>query len=704
MSKRHTLKKTAALLLGIALTVGGTGCNFLTTDNQKDLAQTVATVNIAENLKNDETYKDYADAVAELVNNGGLSTDIYKRDLIAYFLSVGATYVQSYGYTYKDTFNMLMDTLVRRKIMMQYAVAYYLAKGDGVTAEGCEAYVKAETEKAQGREKELLEKYPEVLTYKYFLTKGGNAEEMDDYNLSVYSLLQSLNSSLDSLEESVIVAEEEEHDHGTARTTPTGVATEKEDFYPVDADGNLNYGVYTGRNALDACGEYEKVEGSTTVTRRKAYNSFLASLQSYGLIQDNENTAEVTQLDYFYTELASSLGVALINKYYEDLQDEVIQGISDAYVEQKYNEIYEAQKYSYEDVSAFETAIGSLSDDSFVLYGARDFGFVYNILIPFSATQEQAYSAAKNKGLTQEDLYEEREAILANIQAKDLRDSWISAHDHANYSYVKDGKYYFFEDNFTNPDRYESLTQYAGNYAYNGTVDTSDEHNYKFTPNKMDIDGFIAEMNGYITEVSGCEVSGKKATTYGSSYVNADESVNYGNFVYYSGKVQGLEGETNANYFNPESTQYKVVSAVNEIMFAYSTDTGCLNTYMGYAVSPYKTSFVSEFEYAAQEAVKGGVGSIVVCATDYGWHIIYCSFVYDAPEGENGGDVYGGYKAADKDVEGTFSNLFYESLKATSASNHASEVESSVLNKYNNDTSVTLYTSRYQDLLDMDNA
>ena len=42
MSKKHTLKKMGALLLGIALTVGGTGCNFFPADTQKDLAQEVA--------------------------------------------------------------------------------------------------------------------------------------------------------------------------------------------------------------------------------------------------------------------------------------------------------------------------------------------------------------------------------------------------------------------------------------------------------------------------------------------------------------------------------------------------------------------------------------------------------------------------------------------------------------------------------------
>ena len=137
-------------------------------------------------------------------------------------------------------------------------------------------------------------------------------------------------------------------------------------------------------------------------------------------------------------------------------------------------------------------------------------------------------------------------------------------------------------------------------------------------------------------------------------------------------------------------------------MFAYSTDTGCLNTYMGYSVSPYGTDFVKEFEYAAQEVVKRGVGSYMVCATDYGWHIVYCSFSYKNGYIGADGDVYGGYVADDKDKEGTFSNLFYESVKESAYANYASEVQNKVLLEYVNDNTVQRFQKKYQDLLDLD--
>ena len=120
MSKKNSIKKAAALLLGLALTVGATGCDFIRTDSMKDLNQSVATVNIASLLTGKDA--DYADDLNSVIDLGGVGTNIPKRDLVSYFMNYGYTYVQSYGYTYEDTFNMLLDMLVSRKIVTQYAV------------------------------------------------------------------------------------------------------------------------------------------------------------------------------------------------------------------------------------------------------------------------------------------------------------------------------------------------------------------------------------------------------------------------------------------------------------------------------------------------------------------------------------------------------------------------------------------------------
>lgn len=737
MSKKNTVKKTAAIVLALAATLGATGCNFIVTDSEKDLAQSVATVNISAHLKQDknDALKNYADDVQELINKNYLSNTIPKRDLVASFLTQGAVYVQNYGYTYADTFNMLMDGLVNQKLLTQYAVAYKLSTGT-VTLQGCKDYVDAELAEAnQSADKTLYKLYDnnrEYLAMKYFLTAGKeDAESMRSYNEAEYSLRYSINNSLDSAESGYITVDEDTHSHATTRTTPTNANTKETEYYPISG-AEINYHIYTGRNDVEDCGEYEALDGSTKTTRKKAYNAFLSNLQGYGLVKEDENTADVTKLDYYYMELSNILGQMLVSEYAEDLEEKAIQNFTSAEAIAEYERIYNGQKAAYEaSATSFDTALDSVSDSSFVLYGLENFGFVYNILLPFSASQNLDYTTAKNKfGSNQEAIYKARRDILSDIQATDLREAWFCAdNEDEHYAYktteyygaaaeTPEEKYVFFENTKTDKqDEYKSLTQYYGKYAYNGTVEEKDGE-YTFTPNKIDVDEFIDIFEGYIEFASGKTASGAKNAVYSddSLYINVDtKKTNYEKFIYYSGKVN-LANTNPKDYFYKGSVEtedfndsYAALSAVNELMFAYSTDTGCLNSYMGYAVAPDKTDFVSEFEYAAQQAVLGGVGSYVVVPSDFGWHIIYCSFAYNKKvtvgEGETATEeydakVYGDYLDEEKDKVGTFSNLFYESMKTKAATNAATNMQNKVLNNYKN--SATRHTAAYQDLLDLD--
>ncbi|MBE5753599.1 MAG: hypothetical protein E7343_06030 [Clostridiales bacterium] len=701
MIKKNKIKNVAALILGLTFAVAGAGCEFLTTNNDKDMAQTIGEVNIASYLAGTKDFADYSDDMVNVINNGGMTTKILKRDLVSAFMNVGSTYVQQYGYSYRQTFELLMDSLVNRKIMAQYAMAYYLKNDETKTAAGCIEFVETKTNSATGKIKENFENHPEVLAIQYFLDE-------EDYNTAVYSLKKAINNSLDSTEQSFITADEEEHNHGEARTLPSKVDTEKTDYYPKDDNGNIDYEIFTGREPVGTLfGEYEKVEGSTQTTRLKAYNSFLANLSANNLILKGENTAKFVELDYYYVELGSQLEQALINKLGEDLTTAAENELTIDFVKEQYELDVEAQKTAYnKDFSSFGTALDSVSDTSFVLNApVEDYGFVYNILIPFDAWQTESYSAEKAKGYTNSELYKKRADILQGVQAKDLRDSWFSEHDHANYAYEVDGKYYFFENQTEkseskNLDRYESLGQYAGNYAYNGTVTlNADDKFEKATPNKMGIDAFIAEFEGYIASQTGLTVTGSKYANYktdGNYSLNEkNEFSDYSEFMYYTGKVEGLNFNP-VEFFVEGTNAYKALSAVNELMFAYSTDTGCLNTYMGYVVSPFTTSFVKEFEYAAQYAIRElGVGGYTVCPSDYGWHIIYVSNKLDT-------NVYGLKEAITQellDTEGSFFNLYYESLKSASAQSYQTMIENNVLVEYNNGDCVTLFTDRYEDLL-----
>jgi hypothetical protein len=375
----------------------------------------------------------------------------------------------------------------------------------------------------------------------------------------------------------------------------------------------------------------------------------------------------------------------------------------------RYAETYAAQKNAYDkDQAAFETAINALADDSFVLYSPKaDYGFVYNILLPFSAEQNQLYAAAESRLKDEGELYKYRAQLLKDVKGKDLRDSWFNEHEDENHAFeAEENSYYgsasnylFFQDNFENNDKYEKLGQYYGKYAYNGTVTKSEDGKYTLKANKLGIDQFIDEMEAYIGYAIGD--AGKVSGNLYAKYVDeANESytmennkfADYGEFMYYTGKVE-LGTVAAKDYFVSDTTANKALSAFNELMFAYSTDTGCLNTYMGYMVSPYTTNFVPEFEYAAQYVIRQGAGSYAVCPSTYGWHIIYCTYAYDE------GDVYGGFNIADMEKEGTFSYLYAEAMKEQYSAQYANSKQTDIINAYNNDECVTLYTKAYKDLL-----
>ena len=736
MNGKKTVKTAAIAILCASFGAAAAGCDSLIkTDNKTDMTRVIATVDITKekDFASGGDYAEYASVVKKVNGN------IYKRDLISAFLSSGYSSVQS-GATYKDTFNNLMDTLVARKITVQHSVAYFFEnQSDIYSVNGYETYISQATQTNELKDVEE-EKRAQILTFKYFLTEGGAAtEENDEYARAVYSLKKAVNDSLDSAETSFIRAESGSSDEiegvsGDSRSLPTNINTEKADYY------DAAYEIYTGYNSPDSCGSYERQERSTSYSRTAAYNQFLTNLVSNGLISgDDIKTTDFLKIDYYYVELVSQLEQAMITKYSDALNEEADATLTDEVLIGIYNEEYATQKKKYDnDLSAFETAISSLSQSSFVLYvpeearkaakGYYQYGYVYNILLPFSAVDandlsadetdaESAITSAK-KAERMAIYYKERAILAKNIIAQDQRTSWFSNDTTANYAEKRqDGNWYFF-DKFLNDTagRYEKAAHYESSIAFDGEVKTDEKG--KFTSVTTPKAGEEKKILDFIHNVFETRL-GATATSPLSSYKDAPAAdskyeFNYADFMYYQNSIDvtGGTGEVDLNtYFSDRtSAQYKAVTAVNEILFAYGTDTGAINTYIGYTVTPTcDETFVKEFAYAAKEAVKGGVGTYTVCLTEFGWHIIYCNYVYNTNET---GSVYGDaatiFCAANKDEKGeyiadTFAKYFYDSQKSKIHDENASIVQEQLLTDYNTDTAVTYYTARYQDLLDMDN-
>ena len=709
--------KVAAVALAAALgTAMFAGCDLISTNLERDYEQVIAEVNISqsEDFAEGGKYAAYKDAVS--------TTEITKLEMVAYFVSTGYSIMQQQGLTYYDTFALISDTLVNRAIYVQYSMVYLLANGNADGGTYTMEKLNAAIDAAETEEDKAL------AAVAYFL-------DGDEIKLAQYRTRVMFNNTIDTQEESIIDAQSDTSSSETARTTPTGVDTESDTYY------DESYKVYTGSNAAANCGSYETVEGSTPTTRQRAYSAFLANLRSNNLVSAGDDVTDIESLSYYKLELRSAYEDQLISKLADKYEQEALADFTEDQVKTEYDTALSRQTTAFADESTFETALDGMADDSFVLTAPEaGYGFVVNILIPFTTTDSNKLADYKNDydsatGTWRSNKFAYRAELIQSLRGTDQRGTWITGATDYSFDASKTANAYkgtgdnqdarnllFFEDGISDNSRYERIPNYFGMYTYNGTYN---EDKNVATPARIDIDRFIAEMKGYLNSaaaknavseedggytVSGSYVNGEDGTLTpidaankdeyysrpASAYYNADNTVDYSKFIYYAGKVDFGESGFNANeMFLAGSAENVVYSAINELSFAYNTDTAGLNTYLGYSVITGNTDYVDEFEYAAQYVCRLGAGNYVVVATDYGWHIIYCTFSFT----EDNLTPFS-YDDAQKDVEGTFSNLFYEALRTDIVDQYTNVQRTKAINAYT--SCATVYEDRYADLSGLD--
>ncbi|MCD8041340.1 MAG: hypothetical protein LUF82_07475 [Clostridia bacterium] len=727
--RRRTKILSLLAAAAVTCTAAFSGCSLVTTITQADMEQVIATVDITKSEDFDKDLQAYTSAVSQ--------SEITKRDLVAYFISVGYSYVSDGSTTYGEAFEQLAEALVNNEILIQHSVMSTLQW----MAEVDEEYTSVTSASAavnwfNSYETEV-EAYTALLDYQSDYISRVTGEEKVDYSLYCkYTLYKSINSSIDSYEESFLDIDDDSD--SSSATLPTNVDTEVDNYYPTDENGDLDYGIYTGYsgNLISDSGEYQDdaVEGTTMYSRAYAYNQYIQVLDANYLITDDDDIRNVYELNYVQSQYLTLLRQRVVTNFYEmyelDLEEQM--SANDyAYVQNRYNELYAQQSSTYDDESSYSSALSNMSSSSFILYTPEDgtFGYVYNILAQFNSTQssqlDELATLLDNDVITQDEYYVYRNQLLKGVTTTDQRSSWFNggidySFDATGYS---DMTYYasgsnssnttlFFEDNLTNNSRYEELENYYGKYTFNGTaILNEDEETYTIILNNLDIDDLLDEFEGYIgwvLEDSGISGSVSRSDKYNSesyysttkftytdSYTSeTDGVINYENFIYAMGKVNVDEGFDISDLTNINSGYYTVMSAVNELQYAYTTDTSVLSQYVGYSLAyttEGSTGYVSEFEYAAKQAVENGVGTYVVVSTDYGWHIIYVTATLTA------GETY------EPDwsrvtTEGTFEYNFYELLKTSDLENASSNYQQSLVVMYYNDDCVTLYEDRYEDL------
>ena len=653
IAKILTLVLSATFVLSMFV-----ACDWVTTNTDRDYNQVVASVNIdSEKLYNDE---------------------ITKRELITNYLSYAYQYVQYGYYTQSQAYEMVLDNLVSNKVIVQKA-RLDLAASKNVT-------LKYEKTGGRGLENDY------VKHLKAFLTDY-------EYAQAIYQVRDSVNSMIDSF-----VKEEEkdpeEDETITIRTTPT-----------IEADGDMDeaelkeHAADSDEKAIVAAqlGDAHKAEVEAKISlydlnaylyanyaidfsgeRLKAVNQMFDFLEENGFILEGEkksyldtaNPDKVLNTTYFQSLIVSSLESAVIAVY----EDSLIAQIEGEYLSndglwEQYVYEYESQKALYKnDVTAYEAALNKASDKSFVLYCPYEgYGYVANLLIGFSEAESALLSEySAKKGITDAQIKAYRTSLLSSVKASDQRASWVQS----NYGEYAENAFTFGEKYRTSS--LENISSFIGT-----VVPTTAEGTEKEDEN------------------------GVKKTVWTFEKVEATE-IPYNTF--YSTYVQPVLGDhvlfeegNNATIKTVANYSEEVFNKIEDLLFAFSTDPGCLGTEYGYLYSPYTNTYVEEFAAASKAVIAQGEGAYTVVVTDFGYHIILCTKVVSNPYDVEAADqaTEKAKFVADLANEGSLAFNYREVKKDSIVSEKISKHIETEISPFLKDgsTAVTYFEKTYSDLI-----
>lgn len=515
-----------AVIMSIMIGVSSLfGCNLVTPNNERDLKQVVATVNIG--------------------NEGQATDEILKKDMIMAYLNYGYSYVYQGEMTSADAFKMIVDNLINASIMTQYVKKYYeenaLIKDSAKAKWDVERYITAD-------------------------------EKLD----ATYDSVEALNKLIDAYEEDEEVKKQDTVP-STERNAPVNAEKAEKELTPAEKQQYITDGV---------------IKGDVGSNRRKAYNEAVKVLDDNMLLGDDFANDDLTTSLYYKDTLTNAEESILIQNYRNIVADNARAPITFDELKNQYKLIYEEQKTKHASAMNFADALTDINALGPLVYSQhKGYGFVYNLLLGVSKDQEAEIKAIEEKDTIKRSA--ERRTILSSTIAKDLRTSWIlSGYDFDGVNFT--GDYTLVPDS---------------PYAFQGVAEVKnagedDEFRSIKSVREFGLDEFINEINNYI---------------YGSSvgaYVNDSAKPE----VLYSADVASQP----ANYHEK----------INELIFAFSTDSGSLNTYRGYVIAPTpdldgEETYMKEFANAGRELLKMGEGSYMVVATDYGYHFMFYSMLLD---------------------------------------------------------------------------
>lgn len=703
---RKTLGKILTIIVSMVLIFSCfVGCNLVTVNEERDMQQVIAEVQIDDSIEKDV---------------------IYKRELVSAYNSYGYYYVSYYNYTVADTYELIIKNLVQSKVIVQHSK---LALSSGVSDYGTTYsngfYAAASSINTNDRtdiEQVLADSYKEGL-------KGNspNVDFLTDYEISLSkynaysSILSMVTSLLDEEEEeddeyetftissprATLTAEEEEdgNEYELKSITPSttylrkmkkvlediDVSSSDIDALLIGKDSKYDVNLAVYKKYVE---ELEKSDGYILGDndRKGALKKAIRKLANNGLVTTEEKNisisvfSDIFQIGLFSEQLESQYENRIVSKFELALENKARKEV-DLNPDSIYNEfveLYNYQKEQYDsDITSYESALSDATGKTFVLYNPvvvnRDgdhlkYGYVLNLLVGFSSDTTTKLSDYKAEGKkTNDEINEYRDSLVNEITVQDLRSDWVYS-NYGTYD-AETGKFTFKDENC----KTDALK------VFDGIIKNEDVTEYTYT----DSDGI--EQTGFLFD----NIT-PNTLTYAEFKTLLDSMVNLGISTNNSGSISVSE---NSDYLGNSIIDEETLTTLRDIVYAYSTDSGSLAENYGYLSSPITSSYVTEFKEAARRIVDLGVGAWEACVTDYGVHIMICTKVIDNA-GVSIEDLYASADAFRSEIttEGTLAYDFAQYKLDLYIDNDVSKVANAFIN--NNMKKVTYFEDRYSDLLD----
>ncbi|MBQ9756516.1 MAG: hypothetical protein IJV99_02850 [Clostridia bacterium] len=427
------------------------------------------------------------------------------------------------------------------------------------------------------------------------------------------------------------------------------------------------------------------IDVNSTPARREAYSKVIKLMKNNGILGNYKG--DIKETDYYKQTLKNNQEQILLRNFENAKTDAVRAKYDMAKLQTIFAE--KLEKLGEMTNAEFVEKLSSATVSDPMLVGHKgNYGYVYNLLLGASEVQTEKINAL-DSNLSIAERAEKRREILEATTVKDLRSTWIlSGYDFdANTKKFK-GDYAFLSESIPFQGEVELVQE--------KTEDTNAK--YKVTSlNESSLEEFISYMESY---VYGANVPTVQTSPLGASVYRKAES-------------------------NVEIADYE--KKINELLFAFSTDAGSLNTYKGYAVKPIpdgadKEEYMQEFADGARELLGMGKSSYMVVATDYGYHVMFYSKLYDNSvftnysslesylTAEYGNKTWSDELATilanwnDEDAIKAYKNnylyLFLETASSAEVTSTLEKYRRDTLNAYvyENDNYVKVYESRYSDL------